>query len=107
MFGSREVSRARHRITRAHLGAFRDRLFAGAVPDQAATSRQVTFGRACFAASTNIGDLIELIPNGRLFWKGCLLGSRRYNLRDDGEFFELRARTMPPPGRAVAMLSIV
>ncbi|MDP1340773.1 hypothetical protein, partial [Klebsiella variicola] len=47
LFGSREVSRARHRITRADLNAFMDRLFAGAVPVQAPTSRQVTFGRAC------------------------------------------------------------
>lgn len=98
LFGSREVSRARHRITRADLDAFMDRLFAGAVPVQAPTSRQITVGRACFAASTNIGDLIELILDGRLSWKGRLLGGRRYTdlLVDADEVTRVLQEAAPP-----------
>jgi len=92
------VSRPRHGISRADLNAFMDRLFAGAVPVQAPTSRQVTFGRACFAASTNIGDLIELILDDRLSWKGRLLGGRRYTdlLVDADEVTRVLQEAAPP-----------
>ncbi|SFM31098.1 TniQ family protein [Methylobacterium pseudosasicola] len=78
LFGSREINKARHRMARGDLDAFMDRLFEGAVPVGAPTRRQVNLGRACFIASTNIGDLVGLVLDGRLTWKGYLHGSRRY-----------------------------
>lgn len=78
LFGSREVHKARHRMARADVDAFMDRLFEGAVPVEKPTPRQVTFGRACFIASTNIGDLVGLVLDGKLAWRGALHGGRRY-----------------------------
>ncbi|WP_437871003.1 TniQ family protein [Methylorubrum extorquens] len=78
LFGSREVHKARHRVARDDVEAFMDRLFEGAVPVEAPTPRQVTFGRACFVASTNIGDVVGLVLARRLAWKGSLRGGRRY-----------------------------
>ena len=87
LFASREVSRARHRVSRTSIETFMERLFEGAVPVRQPGSRQVTLGRACYVASTNIGDLIGLILDRRLSWKGCLDGNRRYGdlLVDAGE----------------------
>ncbi|BAQ48056.1 hypothetical protein [Methylobacterium aquaticum] len=65
-------------MARADVDMFMGRLFAGAVPVEAPNAKQVSFGRACFAASTNIGDLTELVLSGTLSWKGALGGSRRY-----------------------------
>ncbi|MCP1548439.1 hypothetical protein [Methylorubrum extorquens] len=98
LFGSREVHRARHRVARADVEAFMARLFEGAVPVEAPTARQVKFGRACFFASTNIGDVVGLVLDGKLGWKGCLHGGRRYTdlLVDADEVLALLQGVAPP-----------
>lgn len=79
LFNSREVLKARHRMARADVDAFMDRLFQGAVPVEKPTRRQVSLGRACLVASTNVGDLVGLILDGRIAWKGSLHGGRLYD----------------------------
>jgi hypothetical protein len=98
VFGSREIHKARHRITRANVDAFMERLFASAVPVEAPTARQVTFGRACFVASTNIGELVGLVLAGKLTWMGRLRGGRRYPdlLVDADEVLRLLQGATPP-----------
>ncbi|QIJ76964.1 hypothetical protein GU700_21710 [Methylobacterium sp. NI91] len=78
LFGSHEVNKARHRMARADVDLFMGRLFEGAVPVEVLTASQVPFGRACHIASTNIGDLAELVLSGRLSWKGAIGGGRQY-----------------------------
>lgn len=98
LFGSREVARARHRVARVDVDRFMDRLFEGAVPVERPARGQVTLGRACLVASTNIVELVRLILAGRLSWKGCLRGSMRYPdlLVDAGEVLEtLRQDNLP------------
>ncbi|CAO4164105.1 TniQ family protein [Methylorubrum populi] len=78
LFGSREVNKARHRVARADIDAFMNHLFQGSELVDVPNARQVPFGRACFIASTNIGDVVGLILAGRLGWKGRLRDGRRY-----------------------------
>ena len=98
LFGSRSVNKARHRVARSEVDAFMDRLSDGAVPVDVPTARQVGFGRACFFAATNVGDLIELVLNNRLAWKGRLRGGRRYSdlLVDVDEVTRILQQDEPP-----------
>ena len=78
LFGSRDVTRARHRVAVGDIESFMELLFRGAITVETPTRRQVTLGRACLVASTNIGDLVSLILAGELAWKGRLRGGRLY-----------------------------
>jgi hypothetical protein len=94
---SRELVRARHRVALTDVETFMDRLFQGAVAVETPTRRQVTLGRACLVASTNVGDLVSLILTDGLTWKGSLRGGRRYTdlLVDADEVMEILQRGTP------------
>jgi len=107
LFGSREVNRARHRLARADVEAFMDRLFEGAVPVEAPTARQMGFGRACIAASTKIEDVVGLVLAGRLTWKGSLRGGRRYtDLLVDADEVRALLQEAAPPRRGLTKVEI-
>ncbi|TNC11696.1 hypothetical protein FF100_18850 [Methylobacterium terricola] len=79
LFASTTVRRARHRVPRAKLAGFMETLLEGSVSIERPHRGQRTIGRACFAASTNCADLVRMILEGQLTWKGRLRDGRRYD----------------------------
>lgn len=88
---SDKVAHARHHLAPEDVDALMKRLFAGAEPVKAPTSRKVTIMTARQIATAHNDDLIAWLLEGKLGWKGRLGEEMRYEnlLIDADELTEL------------------
>ncbi|MCJ2026446.1 TniQ family protein [Methylobacterium sp. J-067] len=94
-----DVRRARGklRFRRFDVDALVDKLFAGTVDVTEPGPRQVTVSAARRTAACQVGDVLALVLNGRLAWKGLLGGTRLFtNLLVDADEVRRLVQTQTP-----------
>lgn len=95
--GSARGERAKLRFRKADIEAFSAKLFEGAETVERPSPRQVKVGAARNVASAAIGDVLALLVDGRLSWKGSLRGGRRFeDLLVDADEVRGLLRAEPP-----------
>jgi len=93
---SDRVAYAKHRLAPEDVDALMERLFAGAEPVKAPTSRRVTIMTARQIATAHNDDLIAWLLEGKLGWKGRLGEEIRYeNLLIDADELTKLVRAEP------------